>query len=346
MLSARLIVIAFVASCMPESEIEIDVAQKKFGNCPDWGCGTNSPVIDGLGFHDLDLFGQPNATGFRILRMEKLIGGATRTIVPTVTDGLLSATYLGSTVDVVGARFVLQHDNGKSYSLLVSAVHELQMWVTTSSGGTVSTPSYDLKWAEYGLPDRKHVFLCGPNPDAGNPTVPFVADFKAVLFERDWIDSESLRVRGERSGWFNVTCPGHALAKLHLTGFTRAGSNLTGRPTTFAQRTANLKLVTADYCGVGVPLTVGGQPLHWRSGAYNTTTATNEVEARFDDRGATCLTTPRVDFNPTPTNLAAFPDGVSELVKKLCLQAGKAVPPPCTGTVADLQNTHALSAHP
>lgn len=345
--SSLLIALALVGGCVEASDVEIEVAAKKLNDCPDWGCGTNSPVIDGLGFHDLNLQGQPNLSGFHILRMEKLIGGVTRTITPRVVDGELTATYAGNPVAVTGARFVLHNNQtNKLYSLLVAQAIETSLWVPVARGKSAWVPAYEFKWAEYGETDGRHRFLCGKNPDTTASGFPFVGDFKAVVFENDWIVADTITVQGERANWFNIGCAGTAVAKQHLTGYTKAAQTRTGQLTTPAERTANLKMFSADYCGVGIAFTVAGQPLRWRDakGMYNSITAVNPLETRWTATGATCLNTARVDFTQTPDNLAVFPAGVADLITSTCNLAGKTLLP-CTGTTSDLLGASMVSAN-
>jgi hypothetical protein len=166
------------------------------------------------------------------------------------------------------------------------------------------------------------------------------------MFENDWIVADTISVQGERSGWFNIGCAGTAVAKLHLTGYSKAAQTRTGRPTTIAERTADLKMFSADYCGIGVAFTVAGQPLRWKDkqGMYNSVTSVNPIETRWTAQGATCLNTARVDFTETPANLAVFPAGVADLIETTCNMAGKTLLP-CTGTIADLQGASMLSAN-
>ena len=66
----------------------------------------------------------------------------------------------------------------------------------------------------------------------------------------------------QSDGWFNIACAGAAPAKMHLLRHTTAGSDAKHKPTT-AQRTAMLKMLTADYCGDGKAWTADGTPLDY-----------------------------------------------------------------------------------
>jgi hypothetical protein len=176
-----------------------------------------------------------------------------------------------------------------------------------------------------------------------------MADFYAVLFEDDRIDAEAIAVTGETPGWFNIGCAGHALAKQHLLGHTVAAAKLFGvLPPPIPQRTANLKMITADYCGNGHPFTVPGQPLRWRDENlwYDTLpTLGGMIEARWTDAGAACLNTPRVDYVWTLLGYQTYPDGVDAVLPPNDLTWCTTRPPPCTGAMTDLQGTHLISVN-
>jgi len=88
--------------------------------------------------------------------------------------------------------------------------------------------------------------------------------------------------------------------------------------------------------------------LLWKDefGWYDTVTTYpyGRIEARWTDQGATCLNTPRVDYNWTPLGSDAFPDGVEP---ELDPSAGwcEVRPPMCDGLKSDLEGTHLISVN-
>jgi len=98
---------------------------------------------------------------------------------------------------------------------------------------------------------------------------------------------------------FNLACGGTATAKMLLTRHARAGSiddnNHTVYDTNDQQRTAMLKMLTADYCGTGHAFTVTGQRLAYADAwtEFEGWSEDSELEAVWDARGARCLNTPR-----------------------------------------------------
>jgi hypothetical protein len=318
------------------------------GGCPVWGCGSNSPEIAGIEFHEAHETGLANAEGFRILKFEKYVSGAWQAFRPDVIDDQLVARRYRSNViayassEVEGGRFEVEHEKGK-YHLYVIDVRRMPLWATPH-GQTRFTYTYYLRWISVtgGL---VAVNLCGANPDDNDN----MADFHAVLFADDRIDPDKLEVYGETADWFNIGCAGSALAKQHLLAHTRAAGALTASATTLAQRTANLKMLTADYCGVGAPFTVPGQRLHWRDANnwYNDLPSAGEIEARWTAAGAICLNTPRVDAWPTPQGVQTFPEGVERLLEPSAgwCTAANPRPPPCTGSMSDMQGAHVISVN-
>lgn len=319
------------------------------GGCPVWGCGSNSPVIDALSFHELNEVGVRNAEGFRVVRFEKKdASNIWRSYRADVIDGALVArnrltgaiVFGGSAL--VGARFVLTNDEtGLGYYLNIAAVAETPFWAHDHVQAAASTYRFTWQWsATYMRP----LDICGAATENDG-----IQPFHAVVFDDDRVDADAIAVVGESRNWFNIGCKSHALAKQHLTGHTKAAGTVLGLATTLGDRTANLKMLSADYCGNGTPFTVPGQPLTWRDehGWYSSIQG-GTLEARWSERGADCLNVPRVDANPTTDSEATFPETVEKLLgEEQGYCTGDHVrPPPCTGDETDFQGAHLVSVNP
>jgi hypothetical protein len=226
------------------------------------------------------------------------------------------------------------------------------------------TWTYDLRWYDPNDPvpnpttGAQELYpVCGENPDHDG-----MADFSAVLVDDENINKEKLRVYAvdtndpAQAGSFLIGCAGHAIAKQHLTGHTKAASHYLLWTTTINQRTANLKMLTGDYCGNGNAFTVAGEKIKWQDqwGYYNTVNDSSVLpiqrvlEARWDENGATCLNEPRVDYKPNePTASNAFPNGVAPELEPIAgwCTGSFPKPPPCTGTYADMQGAHVISVN-
>jgi hypothetical protein len=325
------------------------------GSCPTWGCGSNTSKVHGIPFIDVHEGGQVNSKGFWIDRFEQKIGTRWFEFDADVHDAALVASnrttvLTGSQVE--GGRFVMHNNRtGIEYYLHVVSVREMHLWAQDDPANPVLTPTYRLQWEAPGMTNSPED-VCGVDPDGGNGGGPPMPDFYAVLFDDDRVDTVDLRFTGEESNWFNIGCAGHALAKMHLLGQTRAASNLLGVTTTIAERTAHLKMITADYCGTGNAFTVPGQPLRWRDahGWYDTTPSplgTGVLEARWFEGGALCLNTPRVDHNgaAVPLGPATFEDGVNALLPPFTTEWCPTRPPECEGDYTDMAGADVISVN-
>jgi hypothetical protein len=88
---------------------------------------------------------------------------------------------------------------------------------------------------------------------------------------------------------YSLACPGSALYHCYLDwGF------VPGTP----EYAACGRAITADYCGDGHPSTVTGVPIFLHTGATapRTVEYARAPEATWDENGATCVATPRVDY--------------------------------------------------
>jgi ADYC domain-containing protein len=325
----------------PPNIVETTHAIGGDGGCPVWGCGSNSPVIDAIELFDLNELGEYNTPGFRVVKFEKYWANAWRQYRPDVRNGELVARNLatGAIVHegaaIAGARFELYNENRNTfYYLIVAKTEPVGLWAKGPNGYATGN-AYYLMWTYKDFPKEAHQ-VCGESDDGDG-----LAPFEAVLFDGDRIDADNLRVVGQNKDWFNIGCKGHALAKQHLTGNTWAAGQLLGITTTLDQRTANLKMITADYCGKGHPMTQPHVPLHWKdeSGWWSDVEMTDTIEARWTADGAACLETPRVDAHPPDPYL--LPEDVETMIGKTCVR-----PPPCSDLTMAMDGAHVLSANP
>ena len=134
----------------------------------------------------------------------------------------------------------------------------------------------------------------------------------AIFYEGDHFDAEHKKVSEEpdpTKGWFNLACAGAVPAKMHLLRHTRAGSDSTHH-TKPPQRTAMVKMLTADYCGNGKAWTADGTSLRYKDARdwYTYTpdpfnpmnpATYGKIEAVWGPDGALCLNDPR----RTPTTV-------------------------------------------
>jgi hypothetical protein len=333
-LTLTTLIVLTACAAQPEelSEVEQGVT------CPDWMCGSNSPMIANMGLSDLNVRGLTNDTGFRLARVDRdnktyriaVVGGE---IIATPTAG-------GSVIRNNGTQNMtlrVLHKSGITYNIRIAQVKGTNYWAHRDSQ-IRGTFTYQLEWnADDGIPEHKEwQNICSkPGSESSGDMEPF----HAVVFEGDRIDPRYKVVKPPEPDWFNIGCAGHALAKLHLTGHTEGAKVDDGFVTTTAERTAMLKMLSGDYCGNGKPYTVAGVPLTWKDHRnwMRFSLPWLPIEARWTENGAACLNVPRLDANPTDLGDDTFPDGVKAAIYSECR------PPPCDATK---ETFHLISGNP
>jgi hypothetical protein len=308
---------------------ELSVSEtQQLAKCPPYGCGTNSPEVMGRLFFEVNEVGVANEQGLRLVGFGKEIGGVWIDLRADVQNAQLFGLDPSTGMPVidgsqlVGSMFTIQDDtNDDTYFVTVTAAAEMPMW--TSAPYQAQTWNYELEYTSTSTPQITEN-LCNA---AGSPTYDEMNPFRAVLFDDDRIDTDGKRVDSETANWFTIGCAGSALAKLHLTSHTKAGSLLVGRTTTIDQRTSFLKMLVADYCGTGDAFTAVGVDLHYRDqpGIMNTALPTEAVEALWGPQGAICVNEPRLHYSWVPSDFGAVID--DELADSHCT-----LPPACTPT--------------
>ncbi len=290
------------------------------GKCPPNICGMNSgDLSDGGFFYDLNLDGLANDDGYSLTSVRK--GSALYDL--EVDDGRLTATlFFGmvgsphtlSGTGLAGAELRLKKvsETGVvSYrSLFIDSVSRVtDYWARRTDG--VATPKIETYKFRMQLDSGLGAYLCQNGATFVDPSSPVRAmpEHHALVFEGERIDVETLTLAPTtNSRWFNIGCAETALAKMHLNGHTKASKSV-GFTSTIAERQTMLKMLTADYCGTGNSFTVSGQRLRWSDDRGTMTIApsvTKVMEARWDEHGAVCLNTPRVDAHPTDASREEF----------------------------------------
>jgi hypothetical protein len=287
------------------------------GPCASFQCGSNSPVIDTFELHELSLRpGERNAQDFEIeagrapmlvqrgvtyeLRVvDGRIGGVLRGERPLEGQALVDAT--------IPVRRGAAH-----YELVIRSVRELTYAVAPFD----PVEAYTLEWRDRNG-DHPTTNLCSnraelerqlaTDPEGAQQELLGLTTAEAVVYEGDRVDADKLTMAPAADDhWFNFGCAGHTLAKLRFTHNT-VHSQAPKLPDAWQQRQATLKLLTADYCDAGVPFTVAGQPLSWQGDAVTYWGQPRSLEARWNERGATCVNEPRMMF-PTELGKETFPD--------------------------------------
>ena len=289
------------------AEVETGVVARAIdpgaSGCPVWGCGANSATVgDGFVFDELDQTG-----------VAANLGGVTIASV-NAPDGSPGKLYVSGSQMTVWT-YDWRPFYGRS---IVNTVIKLRH--PTLGFIEVKITNYDDKalrfWA--GPPDAVPFYeLKARNPVTGQFSDPACHSeltedpmwvgkpHYAVVFQGDRYDAASKKARdvGDSDPWFNIACAGTSPAKMHLMRHTRASSVAASGAsywTTDKERTALLKMFTADYCGNGHTFTVDGQPLAYQDSAHwkNPMEDYWAIESYWTNTGATCLHKPRyTDLN-------------------------------------------------
>jgi hypothetical protein len=321
------------------------------GPCPDFGCGANSPVIDTqFAFHDLSLVGTsktfpatlPNAAGLAILaagegvRAQIVQGG--RSYDLGVVGGRFLGTCPGCTTlqgaALVGATITVTLNRVPRYLITIASVRTMSYFV---GGGAVE--AYTLLWKDPGVGTSTNLcnniallesLITQQSDDSyTRQELMGMRTFETVVFEGDRIDGNAKTMSPAfDDAWFNIGCAGHTLSKLRLTHNT-VHSQATGLAQPWERRQATLKMLAADYCGGGVPLTVAGQRLVWQGDLMTYFSAPLKIEARWTEQGATCLYAPRMLYPTSSLGSSTFPN-IWGSIAAACQLVGKPIPPMCT----------------
>jgi len=203
------------------------------------------------------------------------------------------------------------------YIIYIDKIFDTPFWAQPSdsqlSGYSTTFPRYVLSTVSL---DPCNVELCRPElGDEGfREKFPGITGTVAI-FQGDLYDSKKYTVQESPSNpddpdsdVFNIACFGTTIAKLHFLRHASASQVLaidSNNPTPKTVRFQTmLRLLTADYCGIGHPFTMDGIPLQlgFNNPNYKLTTqsryimqSTSSIDAfwRSDGSGSACLGVPR-----------------------------------------------------
>ncbi len=274
-------------------------AGDQWNDCSTWDCNKNNPVLNTFPVDELneDEVTQ-NEEG---LAIEDLIrGGVSRNI--DVRDGEIlvrnnAHEVIASGHQVEGSRIMVSGTAGRLWEIRIQdSTRTLKYW-----DGTGYLWAYHLVYRPITIPATyDYVNLCNDPPLAGDePGVPEGYEAYAIMIDGERYDRDQIEVDASSSatGWFNIACAGSALSKMVLMHYDPripAGQYHTSP----AQRTATLKMITADYTGTGRAFTEPETDLAWGDvngwNPLNPLPPFSAFEAIWTETGARCLNTPRV----------------------------------------------------
>lgn len=342
------ILFAGAASCVDlpadDASAPVGTTEQALIECDTWVCGSNSPVISGLHFHELNTRGLANAEGFSVLGLVQGALGYQLVVEGGRIYGRSGSLQI-SGQELVGSQIWLRL-GAKAFAIRITAVGNVKTFARLAGvQGTLETYQLDTTELVGGTAgDWRN--LCSNPPRRDNLDVMGMNTAHVVVFEGERIDKVTKTISPELdTSWFNIGCTGHALAKLAANGFTES-AKVFGFTSSITSRQAFLRMLIADYCGTGRPFTISGQPLQWMDSRgytqYTLSPANLELEARWTANGAACINTPRVIANPS---LLAQQTLGNNVAWDILVECGW-VPPACGGLVTDLDRALVASANP
>ena len=275
-----------------------DAEQEIGGACPPWGC-LNSPEVNYLGMHEMHLLGEKNLQGmsfesspetkrpYMFFNGNKYELYIEKNRFVAIANGIKRR---GS--QLVGGELRVVKDGAGLYNIRIQHVRQTLFPV----GDKEEIELYELEWISPSATSTIGKPLCNGGVLMDESDLLGMRREETLIFVGDRIDAGALTIDREPSNtWVNFGCAGLTLAKLHLTRNTTSARSRSPKG-----NQATLKMLTADYCGKGRPVTVSGTPLKWQGGLMTYPAAPGALEARWTERGATCVNALRLTTTPSP----------------------------------------------
>ena len=274
------------AGCDPEVEL-IREREAEGGSCPVWQCGYNAAEVNGRAIHELNLDGEANGEGMRIVGFiapagivgdYKLEVEDDELVAKGVGPDLRGAALLGATI-LVQSQDLL----GLPVPISILKYEEIPAW----AAGAAPVATYALVYPDVNAVLGQRNVCTGDLTDALTSA--------ATVLGGETYDLTTKTVQ-PAARWLTIACAGSAAAKLRLLNYgPQSDFDGEGHPASVAQRQATLKMITADYCGTGHSYTKNHTPLAWEN-ADGTVEASSlgSLEAVWTEKGALCLDTTRL----------------------------------------------------
>lgn len=284
LLSATAALLALSAACTLETDDlgEVDL------RCA--GCNMNSPHINGYKFPELHLGGAPNSDGVSLIGLRNpALPGVTYRLSTNIREALVAVDGNDEVVrgegELVGWQLVLMKNNVEKIGTIEAYDATIPGWDDLHRPMSVYAISFDDPSAPAGSQN-----VC---PTWNN--LPFRETL--TIIRGQTYNREQKRVDLIDPDWLTFACADQAAYKAKALGYQQSRIfEGTFDPATREQQDATLKMITADYCGIGHSFTEHGVQLNWENAAQTVTTSnTATIEAMWDADGAICLNdTPRL----------------------------------------------------
>lgn len=248
--------------------------------CPK--CQLNAAHVGGSPISHLDLGGEPNEFGVAVHEIRDPDGNAYDL---GVHEEEFAAYHKDELVafgdDVVGWTIILVVDRVPQ-RVRISGRELVPSWAK-------NRPPFSTYALDMAGDGGAHNVCLGKEPGVAALT----------LLHGETYDPELKQIAEVGPQWLTLACAGEAMYKVKRMDYGPNGrQGPGGGPATPGQRTAALKMVTADYCGTGKSFTDDNKPLLFHN-SQRTVQITDikqvvAIEAYWDEHGARCLSTPRM----------------------------------------------------
>jgi hypothetical protein len=299
------------AACVP-GDLDMDsvmVALVETPKCEDVDCGQNGPYLEGFPLRELNTAG-PNEDGYQIYNFFN--DDLDRYLTLDVENGEFigrdpNDDVVASGEELVGDSFMFS--NGIDYwdIKIAGYTDALEYWGNVA-GATLS--AYRLQYRRRGGRLEWKDLCKDPVSVRSDPNWLAAGGYEtyAILIPGERYDAKAITVRQDApaENWVTIACAGTGLAKMMLMGYNPMIPEGDAYHTTWEERQATIKMITADVCGSGNPFTIPGRRLLWANDAGWHTVDNNDVdtvEAVWAKDGALCLDTPRLEGHEEYENI-------------------------------------------
>lgn len=329
--SLAIVAVACSIGCVVEAPDESSIAAAatvEIG-CTDLGCGTNSPVIAGSPFWDLnrDKFIQ-NAQKFRVVDFRSAAGTRYQIDVRQARlVGLDSSNNVAlDTPNIKNARITLIDDrDSKLWELTIIETDLMTYWAPPLGGVTTTYRVQVHPPPGVAPPGQGDYDLCSNPPPASEwPGKP-----RHMIFHEgdryDPVQKIVTSIGPATAGWFNVSCAGSVPFKLHLQRHTEPSANPT-LPTTKDQRQALMRAYASVVCWGSPSFTVQGEYLNLADSQgvmspLNPPPTMAKVEGLWDSTHAICRGEHRLVHHDPPLPVSqADADRIWQAIPSACPQ--------------------------
>ena len=271
-----------LAACDVDESLDPTIDQE-FRTTFSVGCQScNSPIVNDAMVNELNLTGLPSKSGITLI---SIIDPNSQLQYALKVDelnhefrvldgqgGVISGQQL------VGWEIRVKDEQAVEYRLRIDSV---ERWPTWSDLNIDDEVVYRVSvWN-----NNVYVAQLCPSEDFDDQAITIIAG--------ETYDRDAIEVKSQDDTMITLACVKEAAFKMKMLGYYPNSVNGDDEE----QRQATLKMLTADYCGIGHAFTKPGTPVAWKNSGGSVypqwESSDDAIEAIWDKDGALCLATPR-----------------------------------------------------